>query len=74
MFITVLLVYYVGLCYLTSIPYDGKLDEFYDLMITPGTMLNTINSTFFVIRMDLALMFIACRIYEQEALVLFVQF
>ena len=73
-FITSILVYLIGLCYLTSVPYDGKLDDFYQQMIKPGTTLNVLNTVFIIIRMDLALLFIASRIYEQEALLLFVMY
>lgn len=71
---TIILIYLAGMCYLTNVMYVDQLDEFYKLMITPATTLNIINTIFFVVRMDLTLLFIATRVYELEALLIFVIF
>ena len=69
-----ILLYLNTMSFFTNVVYYGKLQEFYYYTIKHGTMANVLNTVSFIIRMDLCLAFIACRVYEQEALLLFVQF
>ena len=59
-----ILIYLSTMSYLTNVPYAEKLDEFYWQTITPGSTANILNTISFIVRMDLCLFFIACRVYE----------
>ena len=72
--IAFVIVYLTILCFLSNVTYADQHHTLYNQLITPGNNYNTIATALGVVKISLALFFIAVRVFEIEAFLMFIVF